>query len=29
VLLWILVPAVGFVVLIVYVVRPGEPRMNP
>ena len=27
-LLWILVPFVGFVVLIVYAVRPGEPSVN-
>ncbi len=27
-LLWILVPIVGWILLIVYAVRPGEPAMN-
>lgn len=27
-LLWILVPIVGWILLIVYAVRPGEPTMN-
>jgi uncharacterized membrane protein YhaH (DUF805 family) len=27
-LLWILLPVVGWIVLIVYAVRPGEPHTN-
>ncbi len=27
-LLWVLLPVIGWIVLIVYAVRPGEPRMN-
>ncbi len=27
-LLWILVPIVGWILLLVYAVRPGEQRMN-
>jgi uncharacterized membrane protein YhaH (DUF805 family) len=27
-LLWILLPIIGWIVLIVYAVRPGEPRTN-
>jgi uncharacterized membrane protein YhaH (DUF805 family) len=27
-LLWILVPIIGWILLIVYAVRPGEQRMN-
>jgi uncharacterized membrane protein YhaH (DUF805 family) len=27
-LLWVLLPVIGWIVLIVYAVRPGEPTMN-
>jgi uncharacterized membrane protein YhaH (DUF805 family) len=27
-LLWVLLPVIGWIVLIVYAVRPGEPHMN-
>ena len=28
VLLWVLLPVIGWIVLIVYAVRPGEPHTN-